>query len=63
MPLLKTKAIPVSDAPNCESWASLVLPPRQLPKQDAAHGGHQRKREKNAQEDLATNTFAHNRSR
>ena len=24
MPLLKTKALPVSDVPNCESWVSRV---------------------------------------
>jgi len=23
MPLLKTKALPVSDVPNCESWGNL----------------------------------------
>jgi hypothetical protein len=26
MPLLKTKALPVSDVPNCESWVSMVVP-------------------------------------
>jgi hypothetical protein len=24
MPLLKTKALPVSDVPNCESWVNIV---------------------------------------
>ena len=33
MPLMKTKALPVSDVPNCESWvsASPTTPPTYLP--------------------------------
>ena len=27
MPLLKTKALPVSDVPNCESWVKLAFEP------------------------------------
>jgi hypothetical protein len=27
MPLLKTKDLPVADAPNCESWANVLLTP------------------------------------